>query len=252
MWWGARIHISIPRIGGLLKRGSLQCLHKTKCIPRGSLERRQHRHCIRGSRELRTPGLVPSVTAIATTTATMAMPTTTIVVVVGGTIRRRLGGRRRWGAVSLERLTSATREVSSLRTRSRASMNLIVYSVADWAGCPDTRCSMSGYCAYLGGNFISWSSKRQHTVSRFSAEAEYRGAANVVAKSCWLRQLLDELGYPPWCSIAVFCDNVSASYMSSNPGQPKHIEIDLYFVREKVSLGEVKVLPSSAICRYFH
>jgi hypothetical protein len=53
-------------------------------------------------------------------------------------------------------------------------MNLIVYSDADWVGCPDTRRSMSGYCAYLGGNLIYWSSKRQHIVSWSNAEVEYR------------------------------------------------------------------------------
>jgi hypothetical protein len=78
-----------------------------------------------------------------------------------------------------------------------ASSDLVIYSDVDWVGCHDTRRSTSGYYAYFGGNLISWSSKRQTTVSRPSAETEYHGVTNAVAKSCWLRQLLTELGHPP-------------------------------------------------------
>ncbi|XP_062081272.1 uncharacterized mitochondrial protein AtMg00810-like [Humulus lupulus] len=122
---------------------------------------------------------------------------------------------------------------------------IISYTDADWGGCPDTRCSTSGYCVYLGDNLISWSSKRQPTLSRSSAEAEYRGVANVVSDSCWLRNLLLELHCPIQKATLVYCDNVSAIYLSGNPVQhqrTKHIEMDIHFVREKVARGEVRVL----------
>ncbi|XP_021768522.1 uncharacterized protein LOC110732827 [Chenopodium quinoa] len=63
-----------------------------------------------------------------------------------------------------------------------APTRLISYTDADWGGCPDTRCSTSGYCVYFGDNIVSWSAKRLGTLSRSSAEAKYRGIANVVAK----------------------------------------------------------------------
>ncbi|GJS45716.1 ribonuclease H-like domain-containing protein [Tanacetum coccineum] len=122
---------------------------------------------------------------------------------------------------------------------------LIAYSDADWAGCPATRRSTSGYCVFLGDNLLTWSSKRQDTLSRSSVEAEYRGVANTVAETSWIRNLLRELHTSLFTATLVYCDNVSAVYMSANPVQhqrTKHIEIDIHFVRDKVAAGHVRVL----------
>jgi hypothetical protein len=122
---------------------------------------------------------------------------------------------------------------------------LTTYTDADWAGCPDTRRSTSGFTVFLGGALVSWSSKRQTTVSRSSAEAEYRRVANAVAKCSWLRQLLGDLKINIPKTTVAYCDNVSSVYMSRNPvhhRRTKHIEIDIHFVREKVAIGELRVL----------
>jgi hypothetical protein len=67
-----------------------------------------------------------------------------------------------------------------------AQTELVVYSDADWAGCLDTRGSTLGFVVFLGDSFVSWSSKRQQTISRSSAETEYRAVANAVAEATWL------------------------------------------------------------------
>ncbi|GJR67710.1 ribonuclease H-like domain-containing protein [Tanacetum coccineum] len=126
-----------------------------------------------------------------------------------------------------------------------STSQLTAYTDADWAGCPVTRRCTSGYCVFLGDNLLSWSAKRQVTLSRSSAEAEYRGVANVVAETAWIRNLLLELLTPLSTATLVYCDNVIAVYLSTNPVQhqhTKHIEIDIHFVREYVASGQVRVL----------
>ncbi|GJZ18467.1 ribonuclease H-like domain-containing protein [Tanacetum coccineum] len=68
--------------------------------------------------------------------------------------------------------------------------SLVAYTDVDWVGCPTTRRSTSGYYVFLGDNILSWSAKRQHTLSRPSDEAEYIGVANVLAETGWLPNLL--------------------------------------------------------------
>jgi hypothetical protein len=69
---------------------------------------------------------------------------------------------------------------------------------------------------------------------------EYNEVAHYVAKWYWIRQFLDELDQPLDVATMIFCDNVSTVFTASNLAQhlgTKHIEIDIHFVREKVSLG---------------
>nr|GEV16409.1 ribonuclease H-like domain-containing protein [Tanacetum cinerariifolium] len=145
--------------------------------------------------------------------------------------------------VSLKRILRYVQGTLDLGLQLYASttISLVGYTDAHWAGCPSIRRSTLGYCVFLGDYLLSWSAKRQHTLSRSSTEAEYRGVANVVADPAWLRNLLRVLHSPLLIATLVYCDNVSAVYTSVNPVQyqrTKHIEIDIHFVRDMVTDGQ--------------
>jgi hypothetical protein len=77
--------------------------------------------------------------------------------------------------------------------------------------------------------------------------------AKIVAKTVWLHQLLTKLHRPIHQATIVYCDNISAVYMSGNPVQhrgTKYIEIDIHFVWEKVALGQVHVLHVPTIAQF--
>ncbi|GKV48448.1 hypothetical protein SLEP1_g55261 [Rubroshorea leprosula] len=94
---------------------------------------------------------------------------------------------------------------------------LHAFSDSDWAGDKDTLRSTTGYLVFLGRNPISWKACKQKTVARSSTEAEYRALAAVSSEVMWVCHLLRELGHPVSSPPAVYCDNVGATHLSSNP-----------------------------------
>ncbi|KAK2418425.1 putative mitochondrial protein [Trifolium repens] len=125
----------------------------------------------------------------------------------------------------------------------RGNTNIIGYSDADWAGDASDRRSTSGYCVFIGGNLISWKSKKQTVVARSSTEAEYRAMAHATCELLWLKHLLEELHFCEIGPMELVCDNQSALHLSSNPvfhERTKHIEVDCHFLREKILTGIIK------------
>lgn len=121
-------------------------------------------------------------------------------------------------------------------------LKLYIYSDADWASCPKTRRSVTGYVALLGTNPISWRTKKQQTISRSSAESEYRSMAAAACEVQWLHYLLHEFGIDPGPTI-LLCDSQAALHIAANPvfhERTKHIELDCHFVREKIQSGLVQ------------
>jgi hypothetical protein len=120
---------------------------------------------------------------------------------------------------------------------------LIGYSDSDYAECKVDRKSTSGMCQFLGRSLVSWSSKKQTSVSLSTTEAEYVAVGQCCAQLLWMRQTLQDFGYN-LSKVPLLCDNVSAIRMADNPvehSRTKHIDIRHHFLRDHQQKGDIEV-----------
>lgn len=123
-----------------------------------------------------------------------------------------------------------------------SAVEIHAFCDSDWASCPVSRRSTTGFCILLGNSPISWKSKKQPVVARSSAEAEYRAMALTTCEITWIAALLKDMGIDDLPPTVLHCDNQAAIAIAANPvlhERTKHIEVDCHFIRDKIASGSI-------------
>ncbi|XP_074358065.1 secreted RxLR effector protein 161-like [Apium graveolens] len=125
---------------------------------------------------------------------------------------------------------------------SSSEAQLMAYYDSDWASCPTTRKSTSGFCVLLGTSPILWKTKKQSLVARSTAESEYRAMALTACEITWLTALLKDMGIYDLPPILLKFNNKATLCIAANPvlhERTKHIELDCDYIRDKITAGEI-------------
>lgn len=106
---------------------------------------------------------------------------------------------------------------------------------------------MTGYCVFFGNSLISWKTEKQSTVSRSTAESEYRSMGQATCELQWIHYILQDLNVTVPLPIPLYYDNQAAVVIAKNlvfHERTKHIEIDCHLVK-KTKLAYGFLLPIS-------
>lgn len=123
-------------------------------------------------------------------------------------------------------------------TLCRANMfNLSAYCNVDWGGDKVDKHSQTRFIVYLDDSLISWSLRKQATVTSSNTELEFHSITSTTAELDWLNSLLLEFDITILTPFVIYCDNMSATHFARNSSyhtKMKHVALNFNFIRELV------------------
>lgn len=128
--------------------------------------------------------------------------------------------------------------------RADEGLRVSVYADADWGSDRSDRKSITGWIAMLGGDPVSWSSKKQKVVAQSTCEAELYAEAAAINEAKWLAGLLQELQLKTTGAPLIYGDSQSAQALTQNDiksERTKHVDIKYHFVHDEVSHARVQL-----------
>ncbi|KAE8669118.1 cysteine-rich receptor-like protein kinase 10-like [Hibiscus syriacus] len=129
-------------------------------------------------------------------------------------------------------------------TADENDVKVVAFADVDWGGSLNDRRSISGHSVFIGNNLVAWSSKKQKSMSCSTMEVEYKSVADTATDVVWVGALLSELVVCQKEETVIWCDNTSAVALSANlvyHAHTKHVDLDIYFMREKVAAKLMRV-----------
>ena len=132
-----------------------------------------------------------------------------------------------------------------LRLGGSVVSDLLGFSDASHACCPDSGKSVGAYCFFLGnGGAISWAARKQKTVAQSTCDTEYIAISEAARECMWLHMLTEEVGYPQSCPTPLLTDNKAAKALSKDPrfhSRAKHINTKWHYIRECTENGDIHI-----------
>jgi transposase InsO family protein len=131
----------------------------------------------------------------------------------------------------------------TFRSSSLSHPQLTIYSDADWAGDASTASSTTGILVLINDTPVYWCSRKQHTISLSSTEAEYVAASEASRENAWIRNILEALGctLPP---TPLHCDNRTAIQLveeQNTTDRRKHINVKYHYIRQEARDNKIKL-----------